>query len=161
MAFITPDPVDPGDVLSASVWNQDVVENTVSLPRGVVGYAQVTAAQNGIGTAITDLTSLSVTFTALAGRRYRITGFAQWIYASGSPAVGVLRITDGANIQISESNMPGSAAVFTTWHVQAVVTPSAGSVTYKLRANVNSGTINVTASSTAPVFIMVEDLGAA
>jgi hypothetical protein len=27
MAFITPDPVDPGDVLSASKYNQDVVEN--------------------------------------------------------------------------------------------------------------------------------------
>lgn len=160
MAWVTPTNVATGDVLTAATWNQAVVENTVSLPRGVVGYAQVTASQNGVGTAVTDLTSLSVTFTALASRRYRITGFAHFLYASGSPAVAVLRITDGANNQITESNMPGSAAVYTTWNVQTVVTPSAGSVTYKLRANVNTGTMNVFAGSTAPAFIMVEDLGA-
>ena len=49
------------------------------LPKGVLGYAQVTANQGSITTG-SDLTGLSVTVTVPAGRRLKITGFAA-IYA--------------------------------------------------------------------------------
>src|SRR5262245_32050604 len=44
------------------------------LPGGVIGYVAVTSSQGSI-TTIVDLTSLTITFTALADRRYRVTGF--------------------------------------------------------------------------------------
>jgi hypothetical protein len=41
-----------------------------------------------------------------------------------------------------------------------IVTPSAGSHTYKLKAEVNDGSMQVVASAWEPCFILVEDIGA-
>src|SRR5215211_7992577 len=41
------------------------------------GGAENTAGQTGIGTSFTDVTSLSVTFTALANRRYKVLAYVQ------------------------------------------------------------------------------------
>lgn len=126
---------------------------------GTIAYAQVTANQAGI-TTITDLTGLSVTFTAATGRRYKITGFA---LLSSSVATDVYRIslTDGSNnlLQLNENVASSTSAPI----VMRIDTPSAGSLTYKLRATRQAGTGNVTlnAGPGLPAFILVEDIGAA
>jgi hypothetical protein len=131
-------------------------------PGGVVGYAEVTANQTLI-TTLTDLTSLTVTFTALANRRYRITGKALFLSSVASDVVNFW-IADGSSVN---QNVTGWSSPSTSFGVgalvQAIESPSAGSVTYKLRAERASGTGNVTmaAAATYPAFILVEDIGPA
>ena len=48
--------------------------------RGAVAYAQITASQPTT-TALTDIAGLSVTFTAVAGRTYKVTSAATLTWA--------------------------------------------------------------------------------
>lgn len=144
-----------GDVLTAANYNK--------LPRSVVGYASVTAAQASIGTTYTDLTSLTVTWTATAGRLYRIEGHGMIFSSSGSPTTANFAIRTGSTTTAFVQG-PTSGGYYSQFHVFALVAPSAGSVTYKLSA-LCSGTstpqITFQASTDAPGFILVEDLGTA
>lgn len=131
-----------------------------ALSSSTVGYAQIVANQTGI-TTITDITSLTVTFTAVAGRRYRITGSA-FLLTTVSGDVASLVIADGAGTQLNSSQVDlRSSSTDIRGHVFAVVVPGAGSKTYKLRASRVSGTgsISVDAGATYPAFILVEDIG--
>jgi hypothetical protein len=123
------------------------------------GYAQVTANQNGIGTALTDLTSLTVTVTpAAAGRRLRITGYAI-LEQRTSAGLVFLTVMEGAT-QLNEALFSASAAdTFYTCVAQAIVTPTLASHTYKLQAKTSANTVDMQASATLPAFILVEDIG--
>ncbi len=122
-----------------------------------LGYAEVTASQGTI-TAEVDLTSLTVTATVGSSRRIQVTGSA---YFTNTGAVGtdILKIhQDG--VQIQERSQPASTAAHTVTTI-AVETPSAGSHTWKLRAQATAGTATSNASATFPAFILVEDIGPA
>ena len=148
-----------GDVLGAADMNL--------LPAGKVGYAQVTSAQNGI-TADTDATSLTVTWTAVSARLYRISFFTavdlNWSSGVLQPYV---KITDGSNTQKLLVVVPKLASSMNDVAVTGSVTETglSGSVTRKLRVgqrvDSGSGTIDVAASSTNPAYILVEDIGPA
>jgi hypothetical protein len=145
-----------GDVLTAANMNL--------LPGGVEagGYAFVTADQTGI-TTIVDLTSLTVTFTAVTGRLYRV-------YVEGYAATSVaddiveLSITDASNTQV-QARQWVIASTSVSLHISAsvLVAPSSGSATYKarLRRVSGTGTIQLSASATAPAYIIIEDVGPA
>src|SRR6185437_898930 len=124
------------------------------------GYAQVTANQGGI-TAITDLTSLTVTFTVVAGRRIRISA---WVGLQSNTAAdeGFVAITDPSNVIQAYAQVAFPS--INNAHICApviVMTPAAGTYTYKLRAqrNSGSGTITMVADSQRPAFILAEDIG--
>jgi len=132
------------------------------LPKGKVsgGYVQVTANQGSI-TTIVDLTSLTVTFTALASRYYKITGYGQ-LQSTVANDTAILTIADGAGTQLQQTNVVlpvanASEALMT----QIAIQPGAGSKTYKLRAarNTGTGTITFAAGATFPGFILIEDIG--
>ena len=129
--------------------------------RGTLGYAQITASQVGI-TAVTDVTGLSVTFTAVAGRRYKITAEG-YLASSVIDDVCAMQITDGSNNQVQSAQTQGSANATIKAVAHAIVVPGAGSRTYKVRALRAGGTGNVTffAATNAPAFILVEDIGPA
>ena len=128
-------------------------------PSVIVAYADDVDGQVGVSTTTVDLTELTVTFTAIAGRQYKITGHV-WIWSTtaGTPAFVALSITDGADAGVGLTYSHVASGFAATTHVEAVVTPGAGSVTYKLRASTNSGTVTMSATSTAPAFILVEDI---
>ena len=133
-----------------------------NLPWGVYGYAQVTANQGSI-TTITDLTSLSVTFTAVANRRVRVVGYIE-VTSTVLDGAFELFITDGSNTAIKRATGPIlSTTAAVTVPIEIVVTPGAGSVTYKLRLQrtSGSGTYTMSAGATNPAFICVEDIGPA
>jgi len=140
-----------GDVLTAANMNL--------LPRGVMGYAQVTADQTGIST-VTDLTSLTTTFTAVAGRRYRITGHALVRKLTNTGDVAVT-VANSANAQQAtcQVSLAGADNETHTMVVHFIVVPGAGSITYKLRLATSLGTCNMLAGSAFPAFILAEDLG--
>lgn len=131
---------------------------------GTLGYAQVTANQTitASGTE-TDLTGLTATVTVGTGRRIRISG------------QGILSrtVADGVTLgRFKESttalgrwaqHSPSANTEFGHSHGAVILTPSAGSHTYKLTLQRFSGTGNVTlnADSTSPAFILCEDIGPA
>jgi hypothetical protein len=70
-------------------------------------------------------------------------------------------ITDSANAAVNKTTVLLAAGDRTTFTVFAVVTPSAGSVTYKARATTGIGTLDTEVSSTQPALFLVEDIGPA
>ena len=129
-----------------------------SAPSSTLGYAEVTAAQTGISTE-TDLTGLSVTVTVPAGRRLKIT--AKGRFASDATAAeGVGRIKEGATELTRWFNfsLPANSWLMNAGSV--IISPSAGSHTYKLTGQKTSGSMDLYAASTSPAFILVEDITA-
>lgn len=126
--------------------------------QGTIGYAQATSNQGSITTGV-DLTSLSVPVTLVAGRRIRITGSTYPSSTVTSDRV-TMTINEGGTQLQEGSIVPTSSAI----HIErsVVLTPSAGSHTYKLTMarSVGSGTVTSNASATFPAFILVEDIGA-
>lgn len=138
-----------GDVLTAADLN--------GLPGGYIGYAQAVTNQAGITTEV-DVTSLSVTFTAFADRRYKITALANVLSAGNIRAL--LKITDGSNV-VKAGAYNQLATTTGTLTAVEVVSGLSGSITRKARLLQDSGTggLTVVASATIPAFILVEDIG--
>lgn len=155
MAWTTPETFTAGQTLTAASMNL-ISGNLTALPRGRIGYAEVTAAQSAIGSSITDLTGLSVTFTAEANRRYLISGFAHFYSSGGSVADFHIR---QSTTTLQSAQNPISGGYYSSWTVSCIVSPSAGSVTYKLSANANSSTMVMQAAAGRVAYILVEDIG--
>src|SRR5690554_6485754 len=143
-----------GEIVTANKMNE--------IPKGVLGYAQVTSGQSGI-TSMTDLTGLSVTVNIPAGRIIRITGHAL-IGVSNTRSVAAGWIREGSSTLGrfgAVDNQALAAQAFALGYGAAILSsPSAGQHTYKLSLEVTSGTgsASITASSTSPAYILVEDL---
>lgn len=143
-----------GDVATAAFLN--------ALPRGVMGYAiGSSTAQTGIGVFDVDLTGLSITWTAIASRIYRIEVWAMMkqVGAAGQPT---LHITDAAGVLKCDAAATSAANDFVPLYALEIVTGLSGSVTRKARANaVGGGTVSVNPDSQsfrAPL-MMVTDVG--
>lgn len=129
------------------------------LPGGRIGSASVTADQGSVGTAATDWTGLSVTFTAIAGRRYKISingGLGDGTGASQIAALYIRKSTTvvGGHFQ----GLTGASQVLygSGW----VIITDTGSVTYKVSGNFTTGAANsFKASAALPASILVEDIG--
>lgn len=149
-----------GSIIDPTVFGNEVVDALNAAPRGRVGYAQVVANQTGI-TTVVDLTGLTVTFTAAAGRRYRISMSCKVLSTVVGDAVKVA-ITDSGGTEIQNAEIINqSGATGQSMGCAVVLVPGAGSVTYKLRATRTSGTgsVSVLAGATSPAFILAEDIG--
>ena len=129
-----------------------------SLPKGWIGYAERTTGQGSI-TTITDLTGLSVAVTVAAGRRIKVTGK---ILAKSSVATDLVvgTIREGSTVLQRFANH-ASGALYTSSQGSILLSPTAGSHTYKLslERGTGTGTIDHAADPTFPAFILVEDLG--
>lgn len=135
-----------------------------SLPAGWLGYVEKTADQTGISSEV-DISSLTVTVTVNANRRLYLSAF---VNAGGSTldARIAVWIKEGATqLQGAVASVPIADASLTTmtFTPAAVLTPSAGVHTYKITAAriSGTGTFNIQASSTSPVFLLVRDIGPA
>lgn len=140
-----------GDVLSAANMNL--------LPGGTTSVASTGSSQTGISAA-TDLTTLSVTFTAVTSRRYLITGLVNYRQRTSSGLVTVEIAYAGTTVLASwvetHATDDYGTAYFSMYHV-----PGAGSITYKLRAKTSAGTVDINPQglSTVPSMIIVQDVG--
>jgi hypothetical protein len=130
--------------------------NPVGVPWGTLGYAQTTSAQSSITTAV-DLTSLTVTVTVGSGRRIRVSGQVGMTIATPGGQVEV-NIYEGGT-QLKRSVQTLGAVTVATYQPSVVLTPSAGSHTYNLKALANAGIAATFASATDPNWILVEDIG--
>lgn len=134
-----------------------------NLPWGVQAVATMTANQSSISSTEIDITGLSVTFTAVANRRYR-SMLALPIFSNGGGSTTTFGafITDGSNTRKGQTNLSVPAvsdAHATVWAWETGL--SAGSVTRKGRVITtvggSSGVLIATAS--VPAFLLVEDVG--
>lgn len=130
---------------------------------GFIGEGHATSNQTTI-TTTTDITGLTVTFTAIANRRYKVSLLNMNLQSTvGTDTYGVF-ITDTSNTVLQEA-----FGAFSGVNIQAIVTmglytvtPStAGSYTFKVRAGRNSGTgsLQSNASAAQILQILVEDDG--
>lgn len=133
-----------------------------NLPWGAVAApATISASQTGIGNTITDLTGLTITVASVpAGRRWRIVGDLR-VTQNTAAAVPEIYITNGANAIANRRGITLGAGETGSVHVEADITTTAGSLTYKLRAVVGSGTVDIVAASDLIGILRIEDIGPA
>lgn len=113
-------------------WNQ---------PWGDVGAASSTSIQSGITTTTTDLTGLTITFTAVANRIYEITGKLLLEKATNAGG-GEIDLTTGANVLIHNlvNQKMGIGDIQFVTLATRVTGTAAGSTTMKLRGRAGSAT---------------------
>lgn len=144
---------------SASQWRKPW-----NMPWGYVGYATATSNQSSITTE-TDITSLTLTFTAVANRYYEISTQVNWQTAVANDVVQlkIYDATASASLQGTLRIIGNTAANggYDTLSAQVVTTFSAGSRTVKIRAALNSGTgpLNTYGAATNANFIYIKDVG--
>lgn len=127
---------------------------------GMVAYSAATTDQAAIGATESDLAGLSVTFTPVAGRRYRTT--VSWLALLGTSGATNLvgTLTNEANVTLQQRNLSFPANAYFHMYLDLVESGlPAVSTTRKARAVTGAGTISPTAHATRPNFIVVEDVG--
>lgn len=132
---------------------------------GVKARATIATAQTGI-TTVEDLTNLSVSWSAVSSRLYRITWKFR-ITGTAANDLAAVYLTDASNGQADRSLheipalLPAYASVMSIGMHYA--TGLSGTITRKLRMerNIGSGSLSAQASGTEIGFLVVEDVGAA
>jgi microcystin-dependent protein len=151
---------DPGRLIVEDITPTPTPAN--SAPSSTLGYAEITSSSTSAAAASTvDIPGLSVTVTVPAGRRLRIT--AKFIgYANTLPARIASTIREGSTVLGNFEAQPTQAGMGVGLHAVAVVSPSAGTHTYKvsITAATNTGFVYVDATG-LPGWILVEDITAA
>lgn len=129
-----------------------------NLAWGVIGYASVTANQSGITTA-TDLTGLTTGAITLPGNRRYSLSFECYINSTVNGDIALITIQEGATVLQSVYGISNIGANSISGSV--IITPTGGAHTYKLTMVRIAGTGSHTmyASTTAPAFILLQDLG--
>lgn len=149
-----PGSFNPGDVLTDTDMDD--------LPAGIQGggYAQTTTATTGVTSSETDITGLSVTWTARANRRYMVTAVCD-VIDSGSTSVYVVSLKDGASQLHRAAHVNGHTGANTVRVHYVNNTSISGSKTWKLtlvRAS-GAGTLSTTVAAGYPSFLLVQDIG--
>jgi hypothetical protein len=160
MAWTTPGTAVAGDVLTAARWNTDVRDNSNSLSRGIV--AKITQTSDySLTTSTTDVTGLSVTWTAESNRIYLVKMIS---YASKGTNNGNfnLFLTDSSNNSKQEASWShfGTPSFFFA-HIEVYETGLSGSITRKIRGNLSTAGGTLSGGTTFPRQMFVIDMGLA
>ena len=169
MGFVTPTNVTVGSVLTASKYNQEVVENILVSPRGVLGKHTLTT---GFATSSTHTnaqdTGLTTPVTYEANRTLKITCASQYFPSGGLQAIELLMVRGTTPTVIATFSMAGAALdagvsnSFT--HVALMTTGASGATeTFKtrIRAVTNNTAVNQFGNATFGRFLIIEDIGPA
>ena len=142
-----------GNILTAQQQN--------NFPFGVVGAVQSVAGNLTIGAALADLTGQTVTFTAIAGRTYKFNVAAVGTSAVNQDYIYVV-VTDASNfVYAGVLNMCGAGEYANLNFSQIVNNLTAGSVTFKLRAQTAAGAATILRSGSDILQFWIEDIGTA
>ena len=119
--------------------------------------SSIKTTTTSLSTTVADVTS--VTFTAVANRYYKVHFFSPYLSMGAAGACDVT-LTDVSNTQVTVANFsPRGIGLFEPVNLMYLETPSAGSVTRKIRAVLSTSTGNIFGSATAPAVLIVEDIG--
>jgi len=129
-----------------------------NLPWGYVATASTTSTTTGVGSSYTDASTLSVTWTTVQNRRYRVTGYLD--FGSSSATISYVAITDGSNAIKAVAHESHAANDIVTFSPAELFTAaSSTSTTRKLRVKCDAGTGGTQSNVYGPHFILVEDIG--
>lgn len=159
--------VSGASLVSASVGSTALATNAVQANQLAtsaitLGYVQITSALSTTSTTPVQATGLTTGVTIPAGgRRVKITVFFSSVYISVISKNTQVSVWDGV---VGSGTMIGASFFYSyaanagfSLFVITTVVPSAGSKTYNVGIQVDSGsTGNYVASTTAPAFILVE-----
>jgi hypothetical protein len=154
--------INTGDIIDLRV-----ASRLWTKPRGLVGLAEDSSgSQTGI-VAETDVTGLTLTFTAPAGRRYAIRYNLSWYSTTSGNTPGFKIFKDGGSYRTHQSPGQGTAQGTSAYatsicDVTEFDTPAAGSHTYKLRVyrfQPAAGEVNIQKNSGHPAKLWIEDVG--
>jgi hypothetical protein len=120
-----------------------------------LGYVSVTANQTGI-TTITDVTSLTLTFTPLTGQKIKLTAYLPYVTDTVAGDSLCATINEGATVlgqSIQQSSVVGNCFI-----VIVYLTPTAASHTYKVQLGrfTGTGTLTMNAGATFPAWFEAE-----
>jgi hypothetical protein len=160
MAISPNDNFTAGQVLTATECNQ--------FPRGVMQYASSTADY----TLTTDdviATGMSVTWSAVANRYYRITYYEPQVQTPSAVSALVnlsIKDTNAAGATIQYGRLQTSAALMMTGNVSVIAVVTYGTAVTKTlvgtaSVNVTTGAPTLQRDATFPAFMLVEDIGPA
>lgn len=139
----------------------EIASTLSKAPRGMVAYAQSTTTF-AITTTETVATGMTVTFTAVAGRNYRITYFEPDFYTGSTNQVSLgIRLTNASGTLYQRANIGGFVTTAQGFNSQVVRSFTAGSITIVGTLKVNGGSGTATRQADEIAFIMVEDVGLA
>ena len=158
MAYIAPTSVSTGDVLTASRYNADVVDNMLALPRGYVAHGTKTTNTSYTGTAADVVTVSSVSL--LAGRRYKVTAMVSF-HAAGNSFANVRLYRDATIIGVAGNYCQTGSAEPGSVNLVVYIAPGAATSTFKFDIAAVAGNAVGTAlgSATQPALLLVEDIG--
>lgn len=131
--------------------------------QGTLGYVSATANQTGIGAGPADVTSLTVTFTVVAGRRIRLTVLIdQFNFSDATTAFTFDLVKDAGGFGRLVTASRLNTVDFGSGYAALLDTPSAGSHTYKVTTTryVGAGTMSIFSTATNVSYLLAEDLGA-
>lgn len=135
-------------------------------PWGTMGYSTKSSNQTiSSANVYTDVSSLSVTFTSVAGRAYRFEAFI--LFAGGSSTTMDFQLTDGtASTQYQQVTAGSLFSTYAPYVVVSLVsdgsTIGTGSKTFKIRARSDAANqLVISGASTAPSFLSITDIGPA
>jgi hypothetical protein len=164
MTYVAPSTVTTLQTYTSAAHNvivNDVIDHETrlnSLPRGYVTAVLLTSFST-TSTSYVDVTGLTVTFTAEADRRYLVSLYSAMTNNTSNLCTAV--INDGTN-DIAEAYTVNLANQILTSTIFAYTTPAAGSVTYKVRMQVQGGTgemYGTTTRASLGAKLLVTDIG--
>ncbi len=142
-----------GEVLTAAECN--------NFPFGVVGAVQSVAGNITITTTATDVSGMSITFTAIAGRTYKFN--VQASATSGTTQQFIeLQITNAANAKFAGVYAGLTAGEYANLSFSNYITGvAAGSITFKMRVSCQTSTGTLLRSGSDYLSFWIEDIGTA
>lgn len=143
-----------GQILTATQMN--------NLPFGIVGYVSLTSLSQAGITTTTDITGASITFTAVANRRYGMWTNGYHNCTAANATIAQL-IREGSTTLQQTLSSATTANIGTFLSQFYISTFSAGSHTIKLSFALTAGTGTVSAegAATFPYQFAIVDLGTA
>ncbi len=148
-----------GAIIDPTTFGNQLVDAINAAPRGTISHTSRTTQQTGITTA-TDITGLSVTFSAVAGRRYRVSLRCLIFSSVGGDVIHSI-IADGSGAQLSLAQVTGPTGFGVSAHCDYVSAAWSGPTTVKARAErgVGTGSVTFDAGAQYPALFTVEDIG--
>lgn len=126
------------------------------LPWGFITSASIVASSVATG-GTTTVAGLSITFTSLANRRYRIEMFARNVTQVGAGTTDLL-LARGVTV-LADLLANQAAGTVPAGAIIATDVPGAGAVTYNFRTGTSGTTAQIIAGANDPAFIFAEDIG--
>jgi hypothetical protein len=150
----------PGSPIKSD-WPQQVSQFVYD--KRIGNLAVVTGGTDQIISASTyvDVTGATLTFTAVAGRRYRYAfdcNLYPQVYTAGMQAEVSITNPGGGLIVHRSVTIPANLSTV-AFRVEWVETPGAGSITRKVQASVTGGQLAILGSSSRNWQFTVEDVG--